>query len=63
MAEATPQALHVALLHLAERFWQFQRHEFPLTALIAGQPNDDPTMFREAPSDVCLLYTSPSPRD
>ena len=52
MAEATPQALHVALLHLAERFWQFQRHEFPLTALIAGQPNDDPTMFREAPSDV-----------
>jgi uncharacterized protein (DUF885 family) len=41
-----------AALHgLAERFWQFQRHEFPLTALLAGQPNDDPTMFREAPQD------------
>ena len=40
-----------ALHRLAERFWQFQRHEFPLTALLAGQPNDDPTMFREAPAD------------
>lgn len=36
---------------LAERFWQFQRYEFPLNALIAGAPNDDPTMFREAPAD------------
>ena len=36
---------------LAERYWQFLRHEFPLTALLAGQPNDEPTMFREAPSD------------
>ncbi len=36
---------------LAERFWQFQRYEFPLTALLAGQPNDDPTMWREAPED------------
>jgi uncharacterized protein (DUF885 family) len=36
---------------LAECFWQFQRFEFPLTALLAGQPNDDPTMFREAPAD------------
>ncbi len=40
-----------SLHRLAERFWQFQRHEFPLTALLAGQPNDDPTMFREAPAD------------
>lgn len=40
-----------ALQALAERFWQFQRFEFPLTALLAGQPNDDPTMFREAPQD------------
>jgi uncharacterized protein (DUF885 family) len=40
-----------ALAELAERFWQFQRREFPLTALIAGQPNDDPVMFREAPAD------------
>jgi len=36
---------------LAERYWQFLRHEFPLGALLAGQPNDDPTMFREAPAD------------
>jgi uncharacterized protein (DUF885 family) len=42
---------HTALHALAERFWQFQRFEFPLTALLAGQPNDDPTMFREAPQD------------
>jgi uncharacterized protein (DUF885 family) len=39
------------LARLAERFWQFQRHEFPLTAFMAGQPNDDPTMFREGPDD------------
>jgi uncharacterized protein (DUF885 family) len=37
---------------LAERFWQFQRAEFPLNALLAGQPNDEPTMFREAPADA-----------
>jgi len=41
-----------ALRQLAERFWQFQRFEFPLTAFMAGQPNDDPTMFREAPADA-----------
>lgn len=40
-----------SLNRVAERFWQFQRHEFPLTAFLAGQPNDDPTMFREAPAD------------
>ena len=40
-----------ALARFAERFWQFQRHEFPLTAFMAGQPNDDPTMFREGPAD------------
>lgn len=40
-----------ALHELAARFWQFQRHEFPLTALLAGEANDDPTMFREAPGD------------
>ena len=40
-----------ALVALAERYWQFLRHEFPLNALLAGQPNDDPTLFREAPAD------------
>ncbi len=45
------ETLHARLQALADRFWQFQRREFPLTALLAGQPNDDPTMFREAPAD------------
>jgi uncharacterized protein (DUF885 family) len=47
MAEAAGPALQA----LAERYWQFLRHEFPLGALLAGQPNDDPTMFREGPQD------------
>ena len=51
MAEALHPSLRPSLQELAERFWQFQRYEFPLTALLAGQPNDDPTMFREAPAD------------
>ena len=46
-----PEATDPALQALAERYWQFLRHEFPLGALLAGQPNDDPTMFREAPAD------------
>jgi uncharacterized protein (DUF885 family) len=46
-----PEASHPRLQSLAERYWQFLRHEFPLTALLAGQPNEDPTMFREAPAD------------
>ena len=40
-----------ALQALAGRYWQFLRHEFPLGALLAGQPNEDPTLFREAPGD------------
>lgn len=36
---------------LAERYWQFLRHEFPLTAYAAGDPVDDPIMFRESPDD------------
>ena len=46
---AGPEA--VALQALTERYWQFLRHEFPLNALTAGQPADDPTMFREGPED------------
>ena len=42
-----PQALHI----LAERYWQFLRHEFPLGACLAGDPPEDPVMFREAPAD------------
>ena len=39
------------LAALAERYWQWTRREFPLTAVMAGQPNDDAVMFREAPAD------------
>jgi uncharacterized protein (DUF885 family) len=44
-------AAGTALEALTERYWQFLRHEFPLNALTAGQPADDPTMFREGPQD------------
>jgi uncharacterized protein (DUF885 family) len=47
LAEST----HPGLQALAERYWQILRQEFPLGALLAGQPSDDPTMFREAPAD------------
>jgi uncharacterized protein (DUF885 family) len=40
-----------ALVALTERYWQFLRHEFPFNALTAGQPLDEPTLFREAPAD------------
>ena len=40
-----------ALARLAERYAQFLRHEFPLNALAAGVPLDEPTLFREAPGD------------
>ena len=39
------------LAALAERYWRWTCHEFPLTAFMAGMSNDDPTMFREAPAD------------
>ena len=41
----------MALNELASRYWQFLRHEFPFNALTAGEPLNEPTLFREAPSD------------
>jgi hypothetical protein len=41
----------LALNELSSRYWQFLRYEFPFNALTAGQPLDEPTLFREAPSD------------
>ncbi len=41
----------LALNELASRYWQFLRYEFPFNALIAGEPLNEPTLFREAPSD------------
>jgi uncharacterized protein (DUF885 family) len=40
------------LAGLTARYWEFLRHEFPLSAQLAGQPLADPTMFREAPADA-----------
>ncbi len=51
MAEAATGAEVAPLQALAGRYWEFLRHEFPLGALLAGQPGDDPTLFREAPAD------------
>ncbi|TDP61236.1 DUF885 domain-containing protein [Roseateles toxinivorans] len=41
----------VTIKALAERFWAWQCHEFPLTAFIAGVKTTDPVLFREAPQD------------
>jgi uncharacterized protein (DUF885 family) len=41
-----------ALAALADDYWQFLRREFPLSALLAGQPADEPVMFREGPADA-----------
>jgi uncharacterized protein (DUF885 family) len=40
------------LAALAERYWQWTCREFPLTAFMAGTPNDDPVMFRESSADI-----------
>ncbi|MGH8251246.1 MAG: DUF885 domain-containing protein [Steroidobacteraceae bacterium] len=39
------------LADLAERFWRFECHEFPLTAILAGEATRDATVFREAVAD------------
>ena len=41
----------MALNELSSRYWQFLRYEFPFNALTAGDPLDEPTLFREAPED------------
>lgn len=40
-----------ALDDLADRFWTFQQHEFPILAIQAGQPVDGDVLLREAPAD------------
>lgn len=40
------------LAELAERYWQFERHEVPLNAVVAGAGSeDDPVLFRESADD------------
>jgi len=40
-----------ALRNLAQRFWDFQCHEFPLLAIQASRATADAVLFREAPED------------
>jgi uncharacterized protein (DUF885 family) len=40
-----------ALRELAQRFWEFQCHEFPLRAIQAGRKTSDSVLLREAPED------------
>jgi uncharacterized protein (DUF885 family) len=40
-----------ALAELANRFWQFECRQWPLTAALAGKITDDSVLFREAASD------------
>ncbi len=47
---------HLALVDLANRFWQFECHQWPLTAALAGEIQDDTVLFREAASDHDRRY-------
>lgn len=42
---------NLALGELADRYWEFERYEFPLNALLAGQSPSDATVFRESQAD------------
>ncbi len=48
---SAPQGSAAALASAADAYWRFLCHEFPLTAILAGEANDDPALFREAPED------------
>jgi uncharacterized protein (DUF885 family) len=53
-AEGTTQnakATKTALADLAERYWQFECHELPLTAVMAGVALPDAVLFRESAAD------------
>ncbi|MFM8345001.1 MAG: DUF885 domain-containing protein [Betaproteobacteria bacterium] len=45
-----PQASD-ALKSLCDRYWAFLRQEFPFNALMAGDPPEGATLFRESPAD------------
>lgn len=46
-----PSSPAQALAELAERYWQFECHELPLTAAMAGVPLPDAVLFRESVAD------------
>jgi uncharacterized protein (DUF885 family) len=45
-----------ALADMANRFWQFECRQWPLTAALAGEILDDTVLFREAASDHDQRY-------
>jgi uncharacterized protein (DUF885 family) len=51
MTEQTHQAASQALSALADRYWAFECHALPLSAVLAGQPLDDAVLFRESAAD------------
>jgi uncharacterized protein (DUF885 family) len=40
-----------ALAKLCDAYWNHERSESPLSAVLAGEPCDDPVLFREHPED------------
>jgi uncharacterized protein (DUF885 family) len=46
-----PNHSATALRQLAQHFWEFQCHEFPLRAIQAGRKTSDSVLLREAPED------------
>jgi len=48
---SVPKEILSALGELAQRFWEFQCHEFPLLAVQAGRNTADTVLLREAPED------------
>ena len=51
MNEQTRQIAPQALAALAERYWAFECHELPLSAVLAGQTLHDAMLFRESAAD------------
>ena len=51
MNEQTRQIAPQALAALAERYWAFECHELPLSAVLAGQTLHDAVLFRESAAD------------
>lgn len=51
MNEQTDQTASPALTALAERYWAFECHELPLSAVLAGQTLPDAVLFRESAAD------------
>jgi uncharacterized protein (DUF885 family) len=51
MTEQTTPTASQTLAALAERYWAFECHALPLSAVLAGQPPADAVLFRESAAD------------